>query len=128
METSGTATNGIYFQQKQKELVIVFNVFFCKTTSQQSFQSWTCLGAQMLQALFRMETPGEMDLKPPHGGHEVLSQHTADLVDRGAEVGNGGETKAWTLCRRRVSIVPSLMGSPSPINKSVSKPVTKLAT
>lgn len=96
VKTFGTATNGIYFQQKQKELVIVFNVFSCRTTSQQSFQSWTCLGAQMLP-VFRMETPGEMNLEPPHGGHEVLSQHAADLVDRGAEVGNGEEAKAWQL-------------------------------
>lgn len=78
----------------------------------------------MLQALCSghgMETPGELNLEPPHRGQKVLSwvprasQHAAvpqiqlppkppwhlsmDLVDRGAEVGNGQEVKAWKLRR-----------------------------
>lgn len=68
-----------------------------------------------------MESPGELNLKAPLGGHEVFSwvpcasQHASvpqiqllpstpwhlsmDLEDRGAEVGNSEETKAWVLNR-----------------------------
>lgn len=96
VKTLGTAKNGIYFQQKKKELVIVFNVFSCRTTSQQSFQSWPCLGAQMLQALCLGWRSWRNEPSASPCGHQVLSQHAAGLADRGAEVGE--EAKAWMLC------------------------------